>query len=429
MKETKKAKNIMLVQQIEHLPSNMRTTENCFTTIVNKLEPLKCAVIIHNKDKNEDGTPKANHLHAMISFENARSLKNIAQLLEVEPQYIEQWNGDSVNGYSYLIHATSNAENQYQYSSDDVIANFDFIELMEQAREGIKRKTRATSSKDELIIRAYLDELKNGTVTLNEVENRLTGSQYAKAKNRLENVWRKRQEVIAKEWRENMFKLQRSIEVIFIYGCSGVGKSRLAKDYAEKSDKEYFLTGSSRDPFQLYEGEETIILDELRPSTFPYNDLLKLLDPFNIRSNAPSRYFDKSLTADLLIITSPYSPKEFYQRIIKNDKCFDEKIDSYYQLARRLGLVLHLNQDFMQVAFFDNYTQDFKLNNSSKEPNPYKETTINSNVIQNRKAEKLYKNILNSFLPKESSEQLEPSIVQTVLFENHSKIKIKKGGM
>lgn len=425
----KKAKSMMITQQVEYLPSDMKTTDECFTTIMNKLEPSKCAVILHDKDVDDDGKAKAPHVHAMISFDNARSLQNVARLLGIEPQYIEQWKGESLNGYSYLIHATTNAEHQYQYSTDEVIANFDFNELMEQVREGIKRKTKVTSAKDEIIIRAYLDELKKGSIILKEVEEKLTGSQYAKAKNRLENVWQKRRTVLAEEWRKEMLETGRSIDVIYIYGQSGTGKTRLAKDYAEKSDSDYFFTGSSRDPFQLYEGQSTIILDELRPSTFPYNDLLKLLDPFNTRSNAPSRYFDKLLTADLIIITSPYSPKEFYQRIIKSDKHFDERIDSYYQLARRLGLVMFVTKDFMQVAFFDELHQDFVLDNSSKEPNPYKEDTLNNVLSQNQKAEKLYKGVVEAFHPadnltKEADE--EASNEQTALFETHTKLEIKK---
>lgn len=419
----------MITQQVEYIPSDMKTTDECFTTIMNKLAPSKCAVILHDKDVDDNGKIKAPHIHIMVAFDNARSLKRVATILGIEPQYIEQWKGESLNGYSYLIHATTNAEHQYQYSTDEVIANFDFDELMEQARQGIQRVTKTTSAKDEIIIRAYLDELKKGSVALKEVEDALTGSQFAKAKPRLEHVARKRRDTLAEEWRKDMLETGRSIDVIYIYGHAGVGKSRLAKDYAEKSDSDYFLTGSSRDPFQRYDGQSTIILDELRPSTFPYNDLLKLLDPFNTYSNAPSRYFDKALTANLIIITSPYSPKEFYQRIIKSDKHFDERIDSYYQLARRLGLVIFLTKDFMQVAFFDESRQDFVLDNSSKEPNPYKEDTVNNILSQNQKAEKLYKGVLDAFRIadnsiKETNEKA--SNEQMVLFETHTKLDVTK---
>lgn len=416
----------MLTQQIKYLPSDMKSAKECYTTILNKLDPLKCAIILHDKDIDEDNKLLEPHIHAFINFDNARHITSIAKILEIEPQYFEIWRGNANNGYGYLIHATLDASEKYQYSEDEVIANFDFKELMNNIRKGIKL---SLTEKDNVIIKKCLDKIKLGLLSLKDAEELLSGSQYAKAKTQIENTWRLRQSKIAEEWRKEMVEQERSIQVIYIYGFSGSGKTRLAKDYAEKSDSDYFLTGSSRDPFQLYEGQSTVILDELRPSTFPYNDLLKLLDPFNTRSNVPSRYQDKNLVCDVVLITSPYSPREFYQRIIKNDKHFDEKIDSYYQLARRLGLVMFLTKDFMQVAFFDESRQDFVLDNSSKEPNPYKEDTVNNILSQNQTAEKLYKDVLDAFRiadnsTKEASEEV--SNEQTALFETHTKLEVTK---
>lgn len=50
----------------------------------------------------------------MLNFSNARSIENVAKTLKDRPQYIQQWKGDSTNGYSYLIHATTDAQEQYQ---------------------------------------------------------------------------------------------------------------------------------------------------------------------------------------------------------------------------------------------------------------------------------------------------------------------------
>ncbi|HFE9852708.1 TPA: Rep family protein [Enterococcus faecalis] len=439
----KKERNMMYIQNITHFP--FKNMAACMTHIKKVIKPKRCAGIIHDKDvytKEEQldwekqyetpfphmiGEKKADHVHVMMQFENPRSLENIAKLLGDQPQTIQKWQGNYKNGFAYLIHATTNANNQYPYPPEEVLANFDFEEMMLEIQESIKQNTKSTIVKDELIIRACLDQLKTGDITLREVEDLLTGYQYAKAKNRIENVWLKRRKDLSENWRKEMIDTGKAIDVIYIYGQAGTGKTRLAKEYAKKNKNGYFLTGSSRDPFQLYQGEQTIILDELRPSTFPYNDLLKLLDPFNTRSNAPSRYFDKLLTADLIIITSPYSPKEFYQRIMKSDKHFDERIDSYYQLARRLGLVMFVTKDFMQVAFFDECRQDFTLDKSSKETNPYKEDTINNILSQNQKAEKLYKNILDAFRITDSQKDYETSLnEQTKLFETHTKLEIKK---
>ncbi|EMG9622868.1 hypothetical protein V5420_002123 [Listeria monocytogenes] len=441
----KKERNMMYVQNITHFP--FKNMAACMTHIKKVIKPKRCAGIIHDKDvytKEEQldwekqyetpfphmiGEKKADHVHVMMQFENPRSLENIAKLLGDQPQTIQKWQGNYKNGFAYLIHATTNANNQYPYPPEEVLANFDFEEMMLEIQESIKQNTKSTIVKDELIIRACLDQLKTGDITLREVEDLLTGYQYAKAKNRIENVWLKRRKDLSENWRKEMIDTGKAIDVIYIYGQAGTGKTRLAKEYAKKNKNGYFLTGSSRDPFQLYQGEQTIILDELRPTTFSYNDLLKLLDPFNIHSNAPSRYFDKVLTADLIIITSPYSPKEFYQSIEKNDKSFDKKIDSYYQLARRLGLVLYLTKDTMQIAFFDEYLQNFILDTSSKEPNPYKQLTTDGTLHQNRIAEKLYKDVVKTFYSKDNSKQktYEKEVSeQATLFETYTKLEINK---
>lgn len=425
-KKIGRAKHMMIAQQIKYFNDDLKTTDKIYTHITNVIIPKRFALILHDKDVIENNEPVEPHIHIMLSFENARSLNRIAELMGIETQYIQKWNGDSNLGYAYLIHATDNASDQYQYSVDEVIANFDYSGLIKQIELDVKK---AKNRKSRSVINMVLDNMKNGLLTIKDAEAFLTGSQYAQAKPKLENVWRWLQMQKAEKWRKEMIENGRSIDVIYIFGKSGNGKTRLAKQFAEKNDKNFFLTGSSRDPFQLYEEQSTIILDELRPSIFPYSDLLKLLDPFNFQSNAPSRYFDKAITADRIIITSPYSPKEFYKRIIENDKYFDEEIDSYYQFARRLGLVIFLTRDHMEIEFFNEQQRDFVLDSSTKRINPYKEDTVNNILSQNEKAEKLFKEIIEAFSPDSNTDQENCKKTlnkQTALFETHTKLEVTK---
>lgn len=385
-----KAKNMMYVQDLEHLP--FQDLNKCLEYIDKELKPMKYAGILHDKDRNEDDSLKQPHIHVMLQFENARSIDNVAKILGDKPQYIQQWKGDSTNGYSYLIHATTTAQEQHQYNTSEVVTNFDYENLMKQAKANMKY---ILTGKDELIIKGLLDKLYKDEITKEEIEQQLTGSQYAKAKTRIESVHQKLMEIKAEEWREYLRNNHLSIEVIWIYGASGVGKTRLAKDIVSKHEEDYFITGSSRDPFQHYQGQTKIILDELRPSTFQYSDLLKMLDPFNDDVMGASRYFDKPLTANTIIITSPYKPKDFYVRLTEDTRGFDLDIDSFKQLARRLGLVLYLSKEYIQVAFYDDKLDNFILEKSSKEPNPYITETKDDIILQNLKAEKLYKKVIH----------------------------------
>ena len=258
-----KAKNMMYMQYLEHLP--FQDLKECLNHLESELVPTKYAGILHDKDLDEDNNPIPPHIHVMFQFENARSLANVAKLLNDKPQYIEKWNGDSTNGYSYLIHATTNAQDRYQYPINEVMANFDYLNLMVLAKTSSKS---ALKGKGDKIIEDSLDKFYLNEMTREEVEETLTGSQYSKAKNRIEAVHQKVRQLQAEEWKNQLKETNLPIHVIWIYGKSGVGKTRLAKDIASKKEKEFFITGSTRDPFQHYQGQEIIIMDELRPTTF-----------------------------------------------------------------------------------------------------------------------------------------------------------------
>lgn len=75
-------------------------------------------------------------------------------------------------------------------------------------------------------------------------------------------------------------------------------------------------------------------------------------------------------------------------KIIEENKKFDLHTDTFKQLARRINLVLYLNKDSMQIAFYDNKLDNFFLEKSSKEPNPYIELTKNEDILQNLKKER-----------------------------------------
>lgn len=75
---------------------------------------------MHNKDLKEDGTPKKDHYHFIVYFDNARSLDSVSKIFELEKNYIEIKN--SVKGsVEYLIH--KNHKDKAQYSPDEVKGN------------------------------------------------------------------------------------------------------------------------------------------------------------------------------------------------------------------------------------------------------------------------------------------------------------------
>ena len=333
---TAKYKNMMYTQQMEHLP--FRTREELEERIKTKLAPKKYAISeVHDKDMDEDGNPVKEHIHVMLCFQNARSLKNVASILGDKPQYLEKWDERANNGFAYLIHATSGAKVKAQYSPANVLANFPYAEeLKKQTLEVLKKKSR---QKIDVLLDAYYNE----EMTLDELEQELTGAQYGRYKKQIDAITSKILERHADIWRQDMVKNNRRIKVIWIYGAAGTGKTSLARTIAKQDGRAYYVSGSSRDVFQSYNGEHILILDELRSNVIPYHDLLRILDPFGNQERimAPARYSDKSLACDLIIITTPFNPVDFY------DEIFDDinTVDSLEQLVRRITITLYVNSD------------------------------------------------------------------------------------
>lgn len=131
MSKSIRCKNMMYVQQEKHLPAKIADKDKLVAVIENELRPQRYAIILHNKDINKDGTPEAPVYHVMLCFSNARSISATAKHLGDRPQYITKWNGDANNGFSYLIHRTSDArkKGKHQYDPSEVTANFDFAGL------------------------------------------------------------------------------------------------------------------------------------------------------------------------------------------------------------------------------------------------------------------------------------------------------------
>lgn len=355
-----RAKNMMYTQSIKHLPA--KTIEH-LTELLEGLAPKKYALILHDSDIDEKGKPVDGHVHVMMSFENARSVNSVAKELGDKPQYLEMWKGKAENGYSYLIHATKDSISKYQYPPENVKANFNYLEEMRRITKEVEQSIQTANSA------ILLNALYKGEITKEQLERKLNGNQYGRMKRQIEDVWSKHLQFQAAEWREEMKKSGKQIKVIWISGEAGTGKTSLAREYAEKTDQPYFITGSSRDIFQNYSGEHTLIIDELRADMIKYADLLRILDPFGNQVMAPSRYSDKPLVCDLILITSPYDPAEFYGQLFKNT--FWGSVDGLEQLLRRITLTIEMDASHIRAVEYDREAKAYRAVENAEKENCY----------------------------------------------------------
>lgn len=356
-----RAKNMMFMQYAEF--ATFESTEELEKRI-RGLKPKQFAIVFHDRDVNDHGVPVGGHWHAMMTFDNARSTRVVASALGEPEQFVEAWRGDRRNGFAYLCHRTDNSRGKFQYDPKDVVANFDYVEELATWESGV---VAARSGVD---IDSLLDALLEGHVSLEKLKGQLSGSQWSKHHRRIQAVWDERLGREAKEWRRSMHEEGRHSRTFWITGRAGQGKTSMAKAICvqESGGGNYYMSGSTRDLFQDYEGEHHIILDELSPKALPFADMKRVLDPYAVTDNlqAPSRFRDKHFMPELIVVTSPFDPHELYKRQVE-----DRDLDSFGQLLRRLTLVLELTDDKIRTLEFDPSRREFLPVPGLEVHNPY----------------------------------------------------------
>ena len=377
-KQTPRYRHMMYAQQMRHLPPGINTKEDLARHIEADLRPEQYAIIVHDQEVDEQGQPKEADIHAMMSFKNPRSLASVAKKLGDKPQYIQKWDGEANNGYAYLIHATTKARKggKHQYDPSDVLANFDYGALLTKIALDVAQVRAERDAKPT----ALLDALYAGVTTKKEIERQLPGSVYARYHRQIEDADAKRLQNEAEKWRKEMSEKNAKITVLWIFGAAGTGKTSLAREYAEKKGQPYYITGSSRDIFQSYNGEHTIIMDELRPKVIEYADLLRITDPHGIDTQvmAPARYSDKPLACELIIITSPYGPHDFYWEMFRSG-AVDQ--DGFDQLQRRIALTILMDSNSIYAINYDAAQKQYLLIPNSTRPNPYSQAARAASAV------------------------------------------------
>lgn len=355
-KQAKRYRQFMYVQDLTHL--KVKPTE--LKEILEKSRAEKWAFILHDKDFKEDlgesgtdgtlsdeGEKQAlssseeasktlvrQHFHIVLKFENAHTISSVAKLFKDEPQFVEIWKGKIENAWSYLLHRTNGAKSKFQYSPQDVVSNFDFKKEIKKIEEKVKQSKSNINEQ----IQSYTE----GEISKSQLIDEIGILEYAKRKRTLDAVEQllevRRQQAWLKEFKDKQCK------VIWIWGPAGSGKTTSAKKLFEADNQSYTILGSSKDPFQPYscieEKGKNIILDDLRPNVLEYADLLRILDPYQHAKMGPARYHDRPLTLERIVITTPYSPEEFYTAT----KNLDVKIDTFDQLKRRITKIIKLNK-------------------------------------------------------------------------------------
>lgn len=122
--------------------------------------------------------------------------------------------------------------------------------------------------------------------------------------------------------------------VKWFYGPTGTGKSHTARIECSSVADTVYVKSDNSPWFDGYDGHQCVILEDFRSADYKYNYVLKLLDRYEHRVPVKGGY--RQWKPSLIIITSPFHPKDTYQAMQERNPD-----DSIEQLLRRITEIRH----------------------------------------------------------------------------------------
>lgn len=342
-KRDKKFRNFEIMQQVRFLPNESISSIKAILDANSVVE--KYAFILHDKDTNADGTEKEPHYHVMVKLESPRHLSTIVKMFNntIPEQYFESIKGRWNDALAYLTHA--NVPEKHQYDPSAVVANFEW-------------EKEAVSSKGNMLD-DILDDIVSGKIRKFNYTKFIPPTTYINHRKEIDTAFQYRADSIR--------EANRNMRCIYISGGSGTGKTTYAKELAVKQGYSLFISSGSNDPLDGYEGQDCIILDDLRPSCMGLSDLLKMLDN-NTASTVKSRYKNKVLECKLIIITTTLDIENFFKNV------FSEEPETSVQLKRRCELMVKFPKDVgngkLEVYQYDLLANQYRLVGYQENPLP-----------------------------------------------------------
>ena len=317
----------------------------------------KYAYIVHDKDvvsqeeidkgyytRDRLGTPKDPHVHIMLHFDYSQEFKHVAQWFGVPEQQVakcQTWGG----AIRYLTHSNDVdiKKGKHRYEDSEVVANFDWVP-----------DSKIHETKGDKKLDSILEKIESGEIREFNLSQYVTVNEYNEYKSKIRNAF----EYVYNKLDYEGMKGSRNMNVMFITGATGSGKSTYAKKICNDMGYSYFVSDGGKNPLDGYGGQDAVILDDLRPSDYKYNELLKLLDN-HTSSRVACRYYNKSMRwCKLLIITSIMPIDTWYEGLQRDHD--DQIHDPIGQLKRRCGGYVVMNKDTIVLNVYSDLLGDYE---------------------------------------------------------------------
>lgn len=246
-------------------------------------------IILHDLDTGGD------HYHIALKLSQPMRVKAIADIYGQEPNIVEMWQGHIDNMWSYLTHQTKKAKAE----KADYLPYLNNLNKSRWDSENTKAKAtyKLIEPKKDSKVDKLAEQIIKGEITKRDLllhDNVMT---YWKNKTKLDRAIQVRTESLIVD--------PPSCKTYYIYGESRSGKSSYARAIAEdKYPNQWAFASAGNDPLQDYMGEKCLILDDFRPQDYQLNHLLALIDPYHRNRTHKSRYYNKGLATELILITN-----------------------------------------------------------------------------------------------------------------------------
>lgn len=312
-------------------------------------DSIEYAYILHKEDTNENGETEKAHYHICIRNIKGSNfgfdvLKNAFPVGKIERgrtwEYMLQ----------YLLH--KNAPEKTQHTIEEIITNIDggTLDLYLKSTPSVKKKNSLEYQLNKLMNDILDFKILHFEFNEQTATNRLYLELNSKYPNKIEQAFDAQK--IALYERD---KYSRSLEVIFLEGAGGKGKSGFAVSFCEYMKWSYYIASDENDPMQDYASQKCLILDDLRDDCFSYSSFMRLLSTYT-GTSVKSRYKNKAFTGDTIIISSYCPLSEYYKADEKKGKKKKYVADeSYYgddplvQLHRRIKTLIRAYEDLFYI--------------------------------------------------------------------------------
>lgn len=326
---------------------------------VNTITKVSSAyAIIHDKDEetifdNENKQylvkKKTPHGHFLLKFKGA-TLAELALAVHLKEQYLEKGRSGRFSFDSflaYLIHKKDPSKYQYEPQNVVTLLGTDYMQIFKERAEAWERgralkEAKETNEEIDLLLEKIITEQITKSEILLDVRLQKV---YLAHKTRINEAFATLGEIKSNrtkiELENGDFK-----KSIFFYGKSGIGKTQLAKQFAiaiESLARRHYkkwnhLLTAGTNTLDEFNGEEILLLDDVRGDSLTASDWLKLLDPYTI-SPISARYSNRMGSARIIIITSTKHPLEFFYKTKGNER------EDLSQFIRRFDSLITLDEN------------------------------------------------------------------------------------